>query len=275
MWYGSTTVKVAVMIVPLYTIYPPVAAVASLTETQFKLTPHMQSQRLTYINAGIQQHLQKLYNTNKASLKAAHWVIKPETGTYDEPSPSRLNSPKPGKEHGRMPAGIPVTCSPSKSDDVARGYDGDGGGDDRPPPYQLPTGCGGYLGNRATREYPSLIHTFYVTHTVNGIFTRDEDRAIYEMLRLQALGSNTPSGVPYTEEEINALAQKGKQRGTFPVLVAYCRDGPHMSSFLPRLNYESTLEFGNASGSGGCGDDEMAGDKDGSEDEEDEEDGDS
>ncbi|GKE97911.1 hypothetical protein Tco_0021262, partial [Tanacetum coccineum] len=51
--------------------------------TQFDLTPHMQSQRWTDINAGIQQHLQKLYNTNKASLKAAHWVINPETGTYD------------------------------------------------------------------------------------------------------------------------------------------------------------------------------------------------
>ncbi|GJR93263.1 retrotransposon protein, putative, ty3-gypsy subclass [Tanacetum coccineum] len=51
-----------------------------------------------------------------------------------------------------------------------------------------------------TREYPSLIHTFFVTHTVNGEFTRDEDQAIY------ALGSNTASGVPYTNEEINALA---------------------------------------------------------------------
>nr|GEX50002.1 expansin/Lol pI [Tanacetum cinerariifolium] len=78
---------------PLHTIYPLVAGVASLTErkavilikigTQFDLTPHMQSQRWTYINAGIQQHLQKLYNTNKAFLKAAHWVINPETGTYD------------------------------------------------------------------------------------------------------------------------------------------------------------------------------------------------
>ncbi|GKF35890.1 hypothetical protein Tco_0112648 [Tanacetum coccineum] len=54
-----------------------------------------------------------------------------------------------------------------------------------------------------TREYRSLIRTF----------TWDEDRAIYEeMLRLQALGSNTPSSVPYTKEEINALARKGKQR---------------------------------------------------------------
>ncbi|GJV64761.1 hypothetical protein Tco_1475589 [Tanacetum coccineum] len=39
--------------------------------------------------------------------------------------------------------------------------------------------------------------------------------------------------------------------------------------------YESTPEFSNASGSGRCGDDEMADDEDGSEDEEDEEDGDS
>ncbi|GJU11213.1 DIE2/ALG10 family protein [Tanacetum coccineum] len=31
---------------------------------------------------------------------------------------------------------------------VARGHGGDGGGDDRPPPHQIPTGCGGCLGNR-------------------------------------------------------------------------------------------------------------------------------
>nr|GEW37461.1 hypothetical protein [Tanacetum cinerariifolium] len=34
---------------------------------------------------------------------------------------------------------------------VARGHDGDGGGDDRPPPYQIPTGCGGCLG-KGTRK---------------------------------------------------------------------------------------------------------------------------
>ncbi|GJS72662.1 S-adenosyl-L-methionine-dependent methyltransferases superfamily protein [Tanacetum coccineum] len=59
------------------------AAIVTKIETQFDLKPHMQSQRWTYINAGIQQHLQKLYYTNKASLKASHWVINPETGTYD------------------------------------------------------------------------------------------------------------------------------------------------------------------------------------------------
>ncbi|GKC66237.1 hypothetical protein Tco_1098835 [Tanacetum coccineum] len=31
---------------------------------------------------------------------------------------------------------------------VARGHDGNGGDDDRPPPYQVPTDCGGCLGNR-------------------------------------------------------------------------------------------------------------------------------
>nr|GEU92989.1 hypothetical protein [Tanacetum cinerariifolium] len=36
--------------------------------------------------------------------------------------------------------------------------------------------------------------------------------------------------------------------------------------------YESSPEFGNASGSGGCGDDEMADDEDGGKDEEDEND---
>ncbi|GJX31096.1 putative reverse transcriptase domain-containing protein [Tanacetum coccineum] len=37
---------------------------------------------------------------------------------------------------------------PKMSADVARGHGGDGGGDDRPPPYQIPTGCGGCSGNR-------------------------------------------------------------------------------------------------------------------------------
>nr|GFA88087.1 hypothetical protein [Tanacetum cinerariifolium] len=155
-------------------------------------------------------------------------------------------------------------------DDVARSYGGDGGGEDRPPPLYVPTGCGGCFANRGkgkrkpnlggraagrlnTRdktwnlslkeitdtkgpflirfevrdkqtlmpldehathwssyigevirgvplyhpswlkvpkerkatliadigEYPSLIDTFFVAHTVNGKFLRDEDRCIY------------------------------------------------------------------------------------------------
>nr|GFC92946.1 hypothetical protein [Tanacetum cinerariifolium] len=51
--------------------------------TQFDLKPHMKSPDWTEINAGIQQHLQKAYNTNKAAFKAQHWVIDPTTETYN------------------------------------------------------------------------------------------------------------------------------------------------------------------------------------------------
>nr|GFC38724.1 F-box domain, leucine-rich repeat domain, L domain-like protein [Tanacetum cinerariifolium] len=36
------------------------------------------------------------------------------------------------------------------------------------------------------------------------------------MLRLQGLGSNTPTGVPCTEDEIIAIVREGKQRGHIP-----------------------------------------------------------
>ncbi|GJT13098.1 hypothetical protein Tco_0860140 [Tanacetum coccineum] len=97
------------------------------------------------------------------------------------------------------------------------------------------------------------------------------------MVRLRALGSNTESGVPYTDEEINAMARKGKQRGHLPgvgrvnLMMKLFRSDDKFSQMLTQ--YESTPEFG--SGSGGCGDDEIADDEDGGEDEEDEEDGDS
>ncbi|GJT75807.1 hypothetical protein Tco_1042532 [Tanacetum coccineum] len=95
----------------------------------------------------------------------------------------------------------------------------------------------------ATREYQSLIHTFFLTHTVGGEFLNPEDKALYdEMLRLQGLGSNTSTGVPYTEDEIIAI-------------------------MLTQL--ESQPEYDGGSGSGGCGDVEPGDDEDGEEDEED------
>nr|GEW80006.1 hypothetical protein [Tanacetum cinerariifolium] len=95
----------------------------------------------------------------------------------------------------------------------------------------------------ATREYPSLIHTFFLTHTVGGVFLNPEDKALYdEMLRLQGLGSNTPSGVPYTDVEIMVIVRGGKQQG-----IHSC-------------------------GSGECGDDEPGDDEDGDEDGKDDDD---
>nr|GFD53259.1 hypothetical protein [Tanacetum cinerariifolium] len=34
------------------------------------------------------------------------------------------------------------------SADVARSHDGDGGGEDRPPPHHVPSGCMGCFANR-------------------------------------------------------------------------------------------------------------------------------
>ncbi|GKC18418.1 beta-xylosidase/alpha-L-arabinofuranosidase 2 [Tanacetum coccineum] len=248
--------------------------------TQFDLKPHMQSQRWTDINAGIQQHLQKLYNTNKASLKAAHWVINPETGTYDVESirqrrPENItpadwdaqlafwNDPRNqarAAQNRQNRAKSTVVCRQG-SRSLARLRD------------QM-------MESSSTREYPSLIHTFFMTHTVGGVFVRDEDRALYdEMLRLQRLGSNTETGVPYTEEEIMAIVRKGKQQGHLPgvgrVLSGRATGGcpPPPQSTVDPADVKNlkrlSPEFGGASGSGGCGDDEPGSDEDGDKDEED------
>ncbi|GKE17646.1 hypothetical protein Tco_1425223 [Tanacetum coccineum] len=92
-----------------------------------------------------------------------------------------------------------------------------------------------------------------------------------------------------------AIVRKGKQQGHAPgvgrVLPGRATDGcpPAPQSTVDPANveklkksnksltkqFESSPEFGGASGSGGCRDDESGGDEDGDEDEEDEEDDDS
>ncbi|GJY65515.1 retrotransposon protein, putative, ty3-gypsy subclass [Tanacetum coccineum] len=205
------------------------AAIVTKIGTQFDLTPHMQSQHWADINAGIQQHLQKLYNTNKASLKAAHWVINPETGTYDVET---------------IRQGRPESITPADWDaQIAFWND---------PRNQA----------RAAQNRQNRAKSTVVCRQGSRSLARLRDE-MEEMVRLRALGSNTESGVPYTDEEINAMARKGKQRGHLPgvgrVLPGRARD--------MLRQYESTPEFG--SGSGGCGDDEIADDEDGGEDEED------
>ncbi|GKB37511.1 retrotransposon protein, putative, ty3-gypsy subclass [Tanacetum coccineum] len=76
-----------------------------------------------------------------------------------------------------------------------------------------------------------------------------------EMLRLQGLGSNTETGVPYTEDEIMAILFRSDDK---------------FSQMLTQL--ESQPEIGGGSGSGGPGDDEQGHDEDDGEDGEDEDD---
>ncbi|GKC53087.1 hypothetical protein Tco_1075832 [Tanacetum coccineum] len=161
----------------------------------------------------------------------------------------------------------------------------------------------------ATREYPSLIHTFFLTHTVNGVFLKPEDKVLY-MLRLHGLGSNTETGVPYTEDEIMAIVRGGKQRGHIPgvgrvlpgqrtvippsppckhssnvaklkkrekvltrqvnMFMKLFRNDDKFSQMLSHL--ESQPKVGGGSGSDGCEDDEQGDDEDDGEDGEDEDD---
>ncbi|GKD18362.1 hypothetical protein Tco_1207520 [Tanacetum coccineum] len=208
----------------------------------------MESPNWTEINAGIQQHLQKAYNTNKAAFKAHHWVIDTQTGTY--------NVEKIRRAHPEA-----ITA------EEARSYL------DRDPGRLLAFEI--RWQSSATQEYPSLIDTFFVAHTVNGEFLQDEDRRIYEeMRRLEATGT-------YTDDEINRLARRGKQRGHIPgvgrVLPARATAGPStpasestlnslhkkvdfmMSLFKSDSKYSdmfSQFESGGANGSSGCEDDE-------------------
>ncbi|GKF96467.1 hypothetical protein Tco_0289202 [Tanacetum coccineum] len=87
------------------------------------------------------------------------------------------------------------------------------------------------------------------------------------MLRLQGLGSNTKTGVPYTEDKIMAIVRGGKQRGHIPGVGRLFRSDDKFSQMLNQL--ESQLEIGSGSGSGGREDDEQGDDEDDGEDGED------
>nr|GFC49843.1 hypothetical protein [Tanacetum cinerariifolium] len=125
------------------------------------------------------------------------------------------------------------------------------------------------------------------------------------MLRLQGLGSNTPTGVPHTEDEILGIFREGKQRGHIPgvrwvlpgqgtvipppyksthsadiarlkksekrltkqvnMFMRLFKSDDKFSQMLRQL--ESQPEYDGGSGNDGCGDDEPGDDEDGDEDE--------
>ncbi|GJX81223.1 F-box domain containing protein [Tanacetum coccineum] len=189
-----------------------------IEETQFDLRPHMESPNWTEIEAGIQQHLQKVYNTNKAAFKAQHWWDKYIQFWNDPRNIARA-------AQNRQNRAKSTVISRQGSWSLARLRDK-------------------MRQSSATQEYPSLIDTFFVAHTVNGEFTRDEDRLIYEMRRLEATGT-------YTDDEINRLTRRGKQRGH---ILGVGRVLPARVTASPKF------ESGGASGSGGCGDNEKSAD---------------
>nr|GEZ27553.1 hypothetical protein [Tanacetum cinerariifolium] len=76
--------------------------------TQFDLKPHIESPDWTVIEAGIQQHLQKAYNTNKAAFKAQHWVIDTKIESYNVEKIRRARPESITKsEWDNLPAALP------------------------------------------------------------------------------------------------------------------------------------------------------------------------
>nr|GFC31663.1 hypothetical protein [Tanacetum cinerariifolium] len=144
----------------------------------------MESECWPQIYAGIKQHLQNIYNGKKATLKQRYWVPE-EDGSYDLEGIKRArpfhiseadwdtqlsfwNDPKNlsrAAQNKQNRAKSKVVC--------------------RQGSRSIATFRDMHMETSATREYPSLIHTFFLTHTVGGVFLNPEDKALYdEMLRL-------------------------------------------------------------------------------------------
>ncbi|GJS87895.1 hypothetical protein Tco_0770531 [Tanacetum coccineum] len=159
---------------------------------------------------GIQQHLQKIYNGKKAALKERYWVPE-EDRTYDL---ERLRRGRPSYiSEVDWDAQLAFWNDPKNLARAAQNKQ------NRAKSKVMET--------LATREYPSLIHTFFLTHTIGGVFLNPEDKALYdEMMRLQGVGSNTETGVPYTEDEIIAIVHEGEEKaigGTFSCCRGFAR----------------------------------------------------
>ncbi|GKA27501.1 reverse transcriptase domain-containing protein [Tanacetum coccineum] len=108
-------------------------------------------------------------------------------------------------------------------------------------------------------EVPSLIHTFFLTHTVGGVFLNPEDKALYP---------HHSSPFSKTHSADIARLKKREKRLTKQVnmFMRLFRSDDKFSQMLNQLELQP--EYGGGSGSGGCEDDEPGDDEDGGEDEE-------
>nr|GFC06456.1 F-box domain, leucine-rich repeat domain, L domain-like protein [Tanacetum cinerariifolium] len=285
--HWSSYIREVIRVVPLY--YPSwmkvpkeqKAALITDIGTQFDLRPHMESPDWTEINAGIQHHLQKVYNTNKAAFKAHHWVIDPMTGTYNvekirRECPENITASEWDKyiEFWNDPRNIARAAQNRQNQAKSTVISRQGSRSLARLRDEMTSST------RSTRR--SLTHSSWHTLLTGNSF---EMRTDEEMRRLEAMGT-------YTDDEINRLARGGKQRGHIAgvgwVLPARATASPStpahdstlnslhkkvdfmMSIFKSDSKYSdmfSQFESGGASGSGGCGDKEEGADHQEDEDE--------
>ncbi|GJX45915.1 retrovirus-related pol polyprotein from transposon TNT 1-94 [Tanacetum coccineum] len=220
--------------------------------------------------AKIGQHLQKIYNGKKAALKDRHW--RPDAdGTYNLEQ-IRLGRPSHISEADwdaqvafwndlkNLARAAQNKQNRAKSKVVCRQGS-------RPIAALRDM----HMESSATREYPSLIHTFFLTHTIGGEFVNPEDKALYAGVGRILPGQSMviPPSPPCTHSSDVAMLKKREKTLTkqVNVFMKIFRSDDKFSQMLTQL--ESQPEYGGGSGSGGCEDDEPGDDEDGGEDEED------
>ncbi|GKC34899.1 ankyrin repeat-containing protein [Tanacetum coccineum] len=155
----------------------------------------------------------KVYVDNKSALKKRHWSVGPgETRDVE----NNRSKPRPNVPQAQWDMQIDYWLDPKHAARAAQNAQNRA----RSTVFCLQGSRSlailrdQQMESSSTREYPSLILTFFDTHTYDGVFAQDEARE--EILRLRDLRANTPTGVPYTEEEIMVMVRKGKLRGHIP-----------------------------------------------------------
>nr|GEY16818.1 hypothetical protein [Tanacetum cinerariifolium] len=217
----------------------------------------MLPERKAGVVAKIEHHLQKLYNGKKAAIKEKYWVSE-EDGTYDmerirRGHPSYIfevdwdaqmafwNDPKNlawAAQNKQNQAKSKIVCRQG-SQSIAAFRDM-------------------HMESSASREYMPLIHTFFLTHTVGGVFLNPADKALYRGhipgvgRVLPGQGTVIPPSPPCTHSSDVTKLKKREKLLTkkMNIFMKLFRSDDKFSHMLTQL--ESQPEYGGGSGSGGA-----------------------
>ncbi|GJY37956.1 hypothetical protein Tco_0424320 [Tanacetum coccineum] len=194
--------------------------------TQFDLRPHKESDRWPQIYAGIQQHLQKIYNGKKDALKERYYVPE-EDGTYNL---ERLRRGRPSYISGvDWDAQLAFWNDPKNLARAAQNKQ------NRAKSKVMET---------SLLEIPVADPTLLLDTYCWSVFFEPRGQSLYATgSRIQHL-----HGVTDTEDRSWPLFRGGQASG------AHSRSDDKFSQMLNQ--FESQPEYGGGSGSGGCGDDE-------------------
>nr|GFB05160.1 F-box domain, leucine-rich repeat domain, L domain-like protein [Tanacetum cinerariifolium] len=200
----------------------------------------MESPDWIEINASIQQHLQKAYNTNKAAFKAHHCVIDPTTGTYNVEKIRR-----------ERPENIMASEQTSTTHEYSSLID---------TFFVAHTVNGELLRDEDRRIYEEMRRLeamgTYTDDEINRLARGGKQRGhIAGVGRVLPARATASPSTPAHESTLNSLHKKVNF-----MMSIFKSDSKYSDMF-------SQFESGGASGSGGCGDEEEGADHQDDEDE--------